>query len=119
MFATDICPRTRLLTPAGNVWGYFLCPHSAFDALRERLGPLFVPALGCCAGSNLWFSVLPIKNDGCLLAAIVFIGRTRTEGSNRRSSRVQGELAHIAEAPGGKAAAGGLVLPPLLLKNAN
>lgn len=59
------------------------------------------------------------KNDGCLLAAIVFIGRTRTEGSNRRSSRVQGELAHIAEAPGGKAAAGGLVLPPLLLKNAN
>jgi hypothetical protein len=48
------------------------------------------------------------------LAAIVFIGRTRTVGSNRRSSRVQGELAHIAEAPGGKAAAGGLVLPPLL-----
>ena len=41
-----------------------------------------------------------------------FIGRTRTDGSNRRSSRVQWELAHIAEAPGGKAAAGGLVLPP-------
>ena len=46
------------------------------------------------------------------MAAIFFIGRTRTEGSNRRSSRVQWELAHIAEAPGGKAAEGGLILPP-------
>ena len=53
-----------------------------------------------------------------ILAAIFFIGRTRTEGSNRRSSRVQWELASIAEAPEGKAAArGGLVLPPLLRKH--
>ena len=53
------------------------------------------------------------KNDGCQKAAIVFIGRTRTEGPNRRSSRVQWEFAHIAEALGGKAAEGGLVRPPL------
>ena len=44
LFVADYFARTRLLKPAGNVWGHFSCPHSAFEARRERFGPLFVPA---------------------------------------------------------------------------
>ena len=44
MFVTDFCAPAHDRKPAGNVLGHFSCPHSAFDAHRERFGPLFVPA---------------------------------------------------------------------------
>ena len=46
MFVADYFALTRLLKPAGNVWGHFSCPHVTWEALRERFGPVFVPALG-------------------------------------------------------------------------